>query len=62
MNMKLITTEKFGDLNCNFYRNINGDNIFVRRIILLDNRKTKHRTANNEITLHNTHFHHISVK
>lgn len=28
--MKLITTEKFGDLNCNFYRNINGD-IFLTR-------------------------------
>lgn len=41
MNLKLVTTEKFGDLNCNFYRNMNGDNILAGRIILLDNRKTK---------------------
>ena len=29
-NLKLITTEKFGDLDCNFYRNMN-DNILLTR-------------------------------
>ena len=33
MNMKLITTEKFGDLNCNFYRNINDDILLTREQI-----------------------------
>lgn len=30
MNLKLITTEKFGDLNCNFYRNMNDDILLTR--------------------------------
>lgn len=30
MNLKLITTEKFGDLNCNFYRNLNDDILLTR--------------------------------
>ena len=29
-NLKLITTETFGDLSCNFYRNMN-DDIFLTR-------------------------------
>lgn len=29
-NLKLITTEKFGDLDCNFYRNMN-DNLLLTR-------------------------------
>lgn len=32
-NLKLITTEKFGDLNCNFYRNMNDDILLTREQI-----------------------------
>lgn len=32
-NLKLITTEKFGDLDCNFYRNINDDILLTREQI-----------------------------
>lgn len=29
-NLKLITTEKFGDLDCTFYRNMNDDILLTR--------------------------------
>ena len=29
-NLKLITTETFGDLSCNFYRNMNDDILLTR--------------------------------
>lgn len=32
-NLKLITTEKFGDLDCNFYRNMNNDILLTREQI-----------------------------
>lgn len=32
-NMKLITTEKFGDLDCSFYRNMNNDILLTREQI-----------------------------
>lgn len=32
-NLKLITTEKFGDLDCNFYRNMNDDILLTREQI-----------------------------
>lgn len=32
-NLKLITTEKFGDLDCNFYRNMNDDIMLTREQI-----------------------------
>lgn len=32
-NLKLITTETFGDLSCNFYRNINDDILLTREQI-----------------------------
>lgn len=32
-NLKLITTEKFGDLDCNFYRNMNDDVLLTREQI-----------------------------
>ena len=32
-NLKLITTETFGDLPCNFYRNINDDILLTREQI-----------------------------
>lgn len=31
--LKLITTEKFGDLDCNFYRNMNYDILLAREQI-----------------------------
>ena len=33
INLKLITTENFGDLSCNFYRNINDDILLTREQI-----------------------------
>ena len=32
-NLKLITTETFGDLSCNFYRNMNDDILLTREQI-----------------------------
>lgn len=32
-NLKLITTEKFGDLDCSFYRNMNDDILLTREQI-----------------------------
>lgn len=32
-NLKLITTENFGDLQCNFYRNMNDDILLTREQI-----------------------------
>jgi len=32
-NLKLITTETFGDLSCNFYRNMNNDILLTREQI-----------------------------
>ena len=32
-NLKLITTENFGDLSCNFYRNMNDDVLLTREQI-----------------------------
>lgn len=32
-NLKLITTETFGDLSCNFYRNMNDDILLIREQI-----------------------------
>lgn len=32
-NLKLITTENFGDLSCNFYRNMNDDILLTREQI-----------------------------
>lgn len=32
-NLKLITTEKFGDLDCNFYRNMNDYILLTRKQI-----------------------------
>ena len=32
-NLKLITTETFGDLSCNFYRNVNDDILLTREQI-----------------------------
>lgn len=32
-NLKLITTENFGDLSCNFYRNLNDDILLTREQI-----------------------------
>ena len=31
-NLKLITTEIFGDLSCNFYRNMNGDILLTENV------------------------------
>lgn len=33
MNLRLITTEKFGDIDCNFYRNMNDDILLTREQI-----------------------------
>lgn len=33
MNVQLVTTEKFGDLDCNFYRNMNDDILLTREQI-----------------------------
>lgn len=33
MNLRLITTEKFGDMDCNFYRNMNDDILLTREQI-----------------------------
>ena len=32
-NLKLITTEKFGELDCSFYRNMNDDILLTREQI-----------------------------
>ena len=32
-NLKLITSETFGDLSCNFYRNMNDDILLTREQI-----------------------------
>ena len=32
-NVKLVTTEKFGEMDCNFYRNMNGDILLTREQI-----------------------------
>lgn len=32
-NLKLITTENFGELSCNFYRNMNDDILLTREQI-----------------------------
>ena len=32
-NLKLITTEKFGEVDCNFYRNMNNDILLTREQI-----------------------------
>lgn len=63
-NLKLITTEKFGDLNCNFYRNMNDDILLTREQIgtaleysdpqkAIDNIHSKHkdRLDNLSVTL-----------
>lgn len=41
-NLKLITTENFGDLSCNFYRNMNDDILLTREQIVNTADKVEH--------------------
>lgn len=61
-NLKLITTEKFGDLNCNFYRNMNDDILLTREQIgsaleyanpqkAIDNIHSKHKDRLDELSI-----------
>lgn len=61
-NLKLITTEKFGDLNCNFYRNMNNDILLTREQIgsaleyanpqkAIDNIHSKHKDRLDELSI-----------
>lgn len=61
-NLKLITTEKFGDLECNFYRNMNNDILLTREQIgtaleysspqkAIDNIHAKHKNRLDEFSV-----------
>lgn len=61
-NLKLITTEKFGDLDCNFYRNMNDDILLTREQIgtaleysdpqkALNNIHSRHKERLNELSV-----------
>lgn len=61
-NLKLITTENFGDLECNFYRNMNDDILLTREQIgtaleysdaqkAIDNIHAKHRDRLDELSI-----------
>lgn len=61
-NLKLITTETFGDLPCNFYRNMNDDILLTREQIgtaleysnpqkAIDNIHSKHKDRLNELSV-----------
>lgn len=61
-NLKLITTEKFGDLDCNFYRNMNDDILLTREQIgsaleytnpqkAIDNIHSKHKDRLDKLSI-----------
>lgn len=61
-NLKLITTEKFGDLDCNFYRNMNNDILLTREQIgtaleyanpqkAIDNIHSKHKDRLDKLSI-----------
>lgn len=61
-NLKLITTETFGDLSCNFYRNMNDDILLTREQIgqalkyadpqkAIDNIHSKHKDRLNDLSV-----------
>lgn len=62
MNIKLITTETFGELPCNFYRNANDNVLLTREQIgqaleynnpqkAIDNIHSKHKDRLNELSV-----------
>lgn len=42
MKLKLITTETFGTVSCDFYRNMNDDMLLTREQYLQENKLGKH--------------------
>ena len=62
-NLKLITTETFGDLSCNFYRNMNDDILLTREQIgqaleypdpikAIQNIRSKHKDRLDDLCIH----------
>ena len=62
-NLKLITTESFGDLSCNFYRNMNDDILLTREQIgqaleysdpikAIQNIHSKHKDRLDDLCIH----------